>query len=219
MIHNHFNKVFIITTSVKSDRYDYIKKTIKEKNIDCEIVFSTNKKYCAHYETINFWGGKLINTQPYISLTSAYYSIFANCLFHDYNNVLIFEDDICFEENFDEKLKLFMDNIPEDWGYINLGYCGSKLLPHGWRTNYINEYVSEISVSWSTHATAYKNKDIFQKLINRMDDINDSIEFIINYYTHIDKSFKSYTPNDIIFTQLSYRDSNIPLKRFKSLIE
>jgi GR25 family glycosyltransferase involved in LPS biosynthesis len=120
MLHNYFDKIFIITTSVKNDRYDYIKKIIKDNNIDCEIIFSTNKKYCAHYETINFWGGKLINTQPYISLTSSYYSIFANCLFHDHNNVLIFEDDICFEENFDEKLKLFMNNIPNDWGYINL---------------------------------------------------------------------------------------------------
>ena len=53
MINNYFNKVFIITTSVKSDRYNHIKKTIKEKNIDCEIIFATNKKYCAHYETIN----------------------------------------------------------------------------------------------------------------------------------------------------------------------
>jgi len=145
--------------------------------------------------------------------------IISNYLSKKLQNISIITSNNYRRKNFDKKLKLFMDNIPDDWGYINLGYCGSKLLPHGWRTNYINEYVSEISISWSTHATAYKNKDIFQKLINRMDDINDSIEFIINYYTHIDKSFKSYTPNDIIFTQLSYRDGNIPLKRFKSLIE
>jgi hypothetical protein len=28
MLHNYFDKIFIITTSVKNDRYDYIKKII-----------------------------------------------------------------------------------------------------------------------------------------------------------------------------------------------
>lgn len=218
MINNYFNKIFVITTSVETDRHNYIKKLINDRNIECEIVFAPNKRYCIHFDTMDLWGTRLIHNPAYVSLTSTYYSIFANCIFHDYENVLVMEDDIHFEDNLESGLYKFMKHVPNDWGYLNLGYCKTKLIKNGWKVYDINDYVSEIDVSWTTHITAYRNKEVFKKLIDRMNQIDDSIEFILNYYTHVEKSFKSYTPREILFTQLSYRDENSIHKVFKSLI-
>jgi GR25 family glycosyltransferase involved in LPS biosynthesis len=183
-----------------------------------EVIFAPPKRYCIHFDTEDLWGTRLIHNQAHVSLTSAYYSIFASCIYHNYENVLIVEDDIHFENDFESNLFRFMKHLPNDWGYLNLGYCKTKLIPNGWKVYDVNDYVSEIDVSWTTHITAYRNKDICQKLINRMNNINDSIEFVLNYYTHIDKSFKGYTPKDILCTQLSYRDENSIHQVFKSLI-
>lgn len=219
MINDYFNKVFVITTSVETDRRDYIKKLINDRNIECEIIFAPNKKYCINFDSVDLWGTKLLHNSAYVSLTSAYYSIFANCIYYDYEQVLIMEDDVYFEDNFESKLYKFMKHLPEDWEYLNLGYCKTKLVENGWKVRHVNEFISEIDVSWTTHITAYRNTDIFKKLISRMNQIDDPIEYILNYYTHVDKSVKAYTPREILCTQLSYRDENSIYKVFKSLID
>lgn len=135
-------------------------------------------------------------------------------LFFDYPKILIIEDDFEFNEGYKMKLENFMNSIPSSWDYLNLGYHESKELEHGWKVRYKNEFSSEIDVSWTTHAVAFQNKSGFiNRLIDRMNDCDNSIEHILNYFTHIDRKISAYTPNDIIFKQISDKKDG-----FKSLI-
>jgi GR25 family glycosyltransferase involved in LPS biosynthesis len=189
-----------------------------EEKLQCDIKFSPNRKYCKDFENIDLWGGKRSDNSAYTSLTSAYYSIFSESLYHEYNNILVFEDDIKFENDYGRKIVEFMQNVPNDWCFLNLGYHESKNIPHGWKVFYLNSYISRVDVSWTTHSVAFRGKEIFQKLLNRMDNNAGSIEHILNYFTHIEKNNASYTPNEMIFTQLSDRNYDCDDKKFKSLI-
>lgn len=221
ILNRYFEKVFIITTSHSDQRHEYIKKIVKKENIRCEFVFAPNKKYCVEFYNKDLWGEIRHDNSAYTSLTSSYYSIFTSSIFHGYKNILIFEDDVKFEENYEIKFQNFMKNLPSNWNFLNLGFHDSKHDKHGWKTFDINEYVSVIDVFWTTHATAFQGIDFYYKLINRMNEYNNSIEHILNYFTHLEKENKSYTPKEIMFTQCSYRDNDLLIRgknSFKSLI-
>lgn len=213
-----FERIYIITTSIQTDRHSYIKRLAREENLQCDIKFAPNRKYCKDFENLDLWGGMRSDNSAYTSLTSTYYSIFSESLYHEYNNILVFEDDIKFENDYGRKIVDFMQNVPNDWCFLNLGHHESKNIPCGWKVYYLNSYISRVDVSWTTHSVAFKGKEMFQKLLNRMDNNNGSIEHILNYFTHIEKNNASYTPNEMIFTQLSDRNYECDDKKFKSLI-
>lgn len=101
ILNDFFDKIFLITTSHETERHVHIKNFIKENKILIEIIFAPNKKYCTFFNYKDFWGGDRFDNNAYISLTSAYNSIFQNAIFHGYEKILILEDDIFFENDYE----------------------------------------------------------------------------------------------------------------------
>jgi len=214
-----FEKVYVITTSHSCDRHEYIKNLINTENLECEVIFAPHKKYCKDFTNLDLWNGIRHDNSAYTSLTSTYYSILRKSIYHEYSKILIFEDDIKFDENYKSKINTFFENVPNDWSFLNLGYHTSRNVENGWKLYNFNDYVSKIDVFWTTHAVAFKGVDFYKKIIDRMNTFDNSIEHILNYFTHIEKNNMSYTPNEVIFTQLSYRDEKSIHEVFKSLIQ
>jgi GR25 family glycosyltransferase involved in LPS biosynthesis len=113
-----------------------------------------------------------------ISATISHLQVLNSFKYSDYSNVLIFEDDVYFTENYQEKLKLFMNNVPADWDILNLGK-NYTFKPE--QINCLSEHISVLKSVYGAHSYAFsKNKIQLTGLL----DINfdgDSIDNFMGY--------------------------------------
>ena len=225
VINKHFDKVYVITTSLETERQSYILEYLSKNNIEYNIRVSVPYKFLQDYYIKDLWNSEIITNYKNISLCLCYLSIFKECLYNKTYRVLIFEDDIIFENDYIEKFERFMSSIKNDWDILNFGYHHKKF-EDGWKYFEVNEFVSDAEVSWTTHMVAFNKELTLRNLSDKIINSTMPIDYIINYFTHICKCLNDerrmvcYIPNEIICKQLSYRDDeNKPdNKVFKSLI-
>lgn len=53
--------------------------------------------------------------------TQGHLRIVENALDHGYNRICVFEDDAQLADDFHERIRLFLENVPETWGVLLLG--------------------------------------------------------------------------------------------------
>lgn len=225
VINKHFDKVYVITTSLETERQSYILEYLNKNNILYNLRSSVPYKFFQDYSIKDLWGTDRTTNSKEISLCLCYLSIFKECLYNKTYKVLIVEDDIVFENDYIEKFERFMSSIIDDWDILNFGYHHKKY-ESGWKYFTVNEFVSNAEVSWTTHMVAFNKKSTLTNLSDKIINSTMPIDYIINYFTHIckclndEKRMTCYIPNEIICKQLSYRDDeNKPdNKVFKSLI-
>ena len=225
VINKHFDKVYVITTSLETERQSYILEYLSKNNIEYNIRVSVPYKFLQDYYIKDLWNSEIITNSKNISLCLCYLSIFKECLYNKTYRVLIFEDDIIFENDYIEKFERFMSSTKNDWDILNFGYHHKKF-EDGWKYFEVNEFVSDAEVSWTTHMVAFNKELTLRNLSDKIINSTMPIDYIINYFTHICKCLNDerrmvcYIPNEIICKQLSYRDDeNKPdNKVFKSLI-
>jgi hypothetical protein len=225
IINKHFDKVYVITTSLETERQSYILEYLSKNNIEYNIRVSVPYKFLQDYYIKDLWNSEIITNSKNISLCLCYLSIFKECLYNKTYRVLIFEDDIIFENDYIEKFERFMSSIKNEWDILNFGYHYKKF-EDGWKYFEVNEFVSDAEVSWTTHMVAFNKELTLRNLSDKIINSTMPIDYIINYFTHICKCLNDerrmvcYIPNEIICKQLSYRDDeNKPdNKVFKSLI-
>ena len=225
VINKHFDKVYVITTSLETERQSYILEYLSKNNIEYNIRVSVPYKFLQDYYIKDLWNSEIITNSKNISLCLCYLSIFKECLYNKTYRVLIFEDDIIFENDYIEKFERFMSSIKNDWDILNFGYHHKKF-EDGWKYFEVNEFVSDAEVSWTTHMVAFNKELTLRNLSDKIINSTMPIDYIINYFTHIctclndERRMVCYIPNEIICKQLSYRDDeNKPdNKVFKSLI-
>lgn len=225
IINKHFDKVYVITTSLETERQSYILEYLSKNNIEYNIRVSVPYKFLQDYYIKDLWNSEIIANSKNISLCLCYLSIFKECLYNKTYRVLIFEDDIIFENDYIEKFERFMSSIKNEWDILNFGYHHKKF-EDGWKYFEVNEFVSDAEVSWTTHMVAFNKELTLRNLSDKIINSTMPIDYIINYFTHICKCLNDerrmvcYIPNEIICKQLSYRDDeNKPdNKVFKSLI-
>lgn len=117
-----------------------------------------------------------------------------------YQNVLIFEDDVIFCDDFLEKLIEFMDNVPSDWEMLYLG--GNHNYHIGSTPEKINDFVIKCHETFTTHAIV-----ITQSLYKRILDINSLNKPIDVAYAELQKQYKVYAPSTSLVTQrVGYSD-------------
>jgi len=142
-----------------------------------------------------------------------------------YNNILILEDDFIIIDNFDEKLKNFMNNVDNDWDFL---YLGKKQgndndaidininIHNNEKFNKIKDcnkyyYVPNYR-TWGFHAISIKNT-IFDDIIHFEKNIIAPIDLMImtlydkyNFYCIKEDLFISYNDSTI---QFSFKQNNI----------
>ena len=227
VINKYFDNVFVITTSVETERQKYITEYLNSEGIQYNLRTAVPANFLQVYETVDLWNAPARTSKGNVSLCLAYLSIFSECLYTNKHKLLILEDDVEFEPDYQEKFELFMNNLNNDWDVLNLGYHHSKEDGISWKYFNVNDYVSELEVCWTTHMVAFNNQKTLLNLRNKLiNDVPLPIDYVINYFTHTckchsrEETMRGYIPNQIIGRQLSYRGyENKPGKKmFQSLI-
>jgi GR25 family glycosyltransferase involved in LPS biosynthesis len=226
VINKYFHDVYVITTSVDTERQKYINEYLNKIGLLFNIRVSPPCHFLNDYIVKDLWDTPRTTNSREISLCLCYLSIFKECIYNGKNKILILEDDVIFDDKYEIKFVNFMENVNDSWDILNLGYHHDK---YGgfWKFTQINEYVSDAEVSWTTHMIAFQGLRILKLLSEKIIQSTIPIDFVINYFTHICKyqqkadMAKCYIPNEIICKQLSYRkDENKPENLlFKSLIQ
>ena len=113
---------------------------------------------------------------------------------------LIFEDDAAPIENIDKKLSDLIQNLPEKWDIILLGYQN----PHLYENNIekVGDFYKIKSVFFGTHAYLI-NKKGAKKLLKRAIPVREHVDSYICYMCMMssDDAVEGYRPSESIFIQ------------------
>jgi GR25 family glycosyltransferase involved in LPS biosynthesis len=122
-IKTKIDKIYVINLDKNTDRWEYVYKQSINANIPItkfNAVYgkelSPDDKRLKTYFTNN---NKLISGQ--IGCALSHIEIWEDVIKNNYNNVLIFEDDVVIPSNFWELLKPFYNSLPNNWNMLLLG--------------------------------------------------------------------------------------------------
>lgn len=222
MINSIVDKVFVITT-LNSGRVDYISKHLNENDIKFDFFVAPDKRIITKDILVKD-GGDVNNKnhKALLSLISSYVSIIEIARISGFKSICIIEDDCYFVKDWNQKIKMFFDHLPNNWDLLNLGYHPL----HDTETikEKYNDYVN-IPVNWhhTTHCMMIKNtcfNEFFTLNDNRHNwDYVIPADYMFNEI-YKNKKFNSYIPTEKIIHQLSFRDTKYNIEdvdiRFKS---
>jgi len=187
------NKYYMCHYSKLTERREYIENHIKNFNIDLEwILFydkedidwdSLDKIYPNILNIMNEFGRKL--SKPEISLLLKHLEVFRDVIKNNYSNVIVFEDDIILDNDFNSKLDTYITQLPIDYDIFWIGSCCNL------HTNTIpNKYVYDANSSRCTHAYLISKKGC-EKMLECLNDLNHPIDWFFNYVIRT-KKLKNY---------------------------
>ena len=119
-----FDKIYVITLISNKDRQEFIKYQMNELGLDFEFIYGTDFYNLTHdrygnninYPNLIFECPHLDNIKMYGCTLSHYQAILQSYEF-GYNNVLIIEDDMCFNKDLN-LVEYYLNNIPADIDFI-----------------------------------------------------------------------------------------------------
>lgn len=107
------DEVYLINLDRRKDRYDLSVEQMNNNNISFKRFAAVDGK--------NLPNDTYMNAGQYGNYLS-HLRVVEECINNNVNTVAIFEDDIEFCENFEEKFSLIYEDIPSDWDMIYLGH-------------------------------------------------------------------------------------------------
>jgi len=156
----YFDKTFCINMDSRKDRWNQVKEEFQKNNLNVERV-SAIKGADLNLD----WPSEIKEGAVGCSLSHLFIMKMAKQL--QLKNYLVLEDDVEFDENFNEKFsKIYENEVPTDWDMLYLG--GQHF--HGMNLKQISEHVYKCEYTLTTHSFAIKNT-VYDKFINRLIDI------------------------------------------------
>lgn len=228
IVNKYFHHVFLISTVDDTGRQKRTMQYLDHLGINYYLRIAPHINFLKGElcdEFVHSWDPKSYTHVGAMSLRLCYLSIFAECIYTHKERILILEDDVVFEKNFDENFENFMNNIPCNWDLLNLGYHESKEVSGAWKFTELNKYVSQCDAAYASHMVAVNTIYNMRRLCEKVKTCNIPIDYIFMYFTHVLKAenkeyMTSYIPNQILCRQLSYRNQvdKQPHQIYESLI-
>jgi len=183
---------------IKFERFSGIKVSDLSQNILDEYVPEETQKY---------------GTNSMLGCALSHLFVWQDAIKNNYNNILVLEDDVYFTDDFNEYLKNIMEELPNDYDILYLGY--SELFcqkPKDCSFNYISKPISPLAL----HAYIVSNKGL-KKLVNLITKIDDHIDQKV---LKIIKKLDAYLSQKKIVNQiwLDSNNSNLKTKTFPKII-
>ena len=173
-LNDYFTKIYVINLDRRPDRLQ-----------QCQIEFN---KINASVERVPAIDGKLIpNTtgmgsreKACLAVTTKHVQLIEDAILNEYSNILIFEDDVKFIDDFNEIFNERIKFLPEDWDLLFIGgnhilyvpgfdlITGDKnfkVTKENYKT--LNYELSKSPCTYCTHAIAV-NSRFYNKVINKM---------------------------------------------------
>lgn len=216
-INEYFDKIYVICSPKDTEQKKLLSSYYGKYNIDFDFWDAVDgfkdkqlKKIYKNYverslddpltdQTEKSLNRKLIKSPGALGLLKTYQQIFENSIDKSYKNILVFENDILFDKDWQEKLLLFINN------YINYDILYLGASHHLWNNpDILNINHTNISVAYykapsridGSFATAYSS-NIYKELLNYINKFNAPIDLYLRYINQKNNSYVIY-PNIVI---------------------
>lgn len=215
VLNQYFDKIYVITSYFHKPRIKYITKLFGFEDIKFDFHYAVHPDFLDESPIINYLNylnknGEIdtLPTSKYrISATISHLQTLRQFQYSNYKNILIFEDDVSFEDNYKIKISNFMDNVPSDWDILNLGrnytYKSSQVKT-------LNQFVDIPLTLYGAHAYAF-SKNKIEEFCDYLEKPNQlPLGPDPHYVKMYNGGYKCYTPAEFIFSALSthFKDSN-----------
>lgn len=198
-MNNFFDRIYVVTCDDSENRQPYIRQHFKNFNISFEFKSAIDKSLLTS-DIINPAQKSLILAHKHCILDSK---------LNNYNRILICEDDICFIENLHQHFNNFINILPSDWNFMQLG---NQSIATSWlRRKYISENLYKFEWGTGSHCIGI-NSNVFDNIIETFKKMNDPVDFM--YYDLFSKN-NCYCPKNFLADALSKADvlsKNLNLK-------
>lgn len=212
----NIDKYYMCHYSKLTDRKKYVEDVVSKYNIDLHWIYEYDKEQLNESELSkefpylfsDKWGRKMSLAE--ISLTMKHYCVFLDVIKNNYKNVVVFEDDIVLVDDFDIKLKKYINQLPEDYDILWIGTCCDL---HMTQTDpELNVYFNEKG-SRCTHAYVISN-DACKKLVDFYPNVCQVIDWYFNSAIQT-LNMNNYWAEPPLSTQNIYFDSTLDIRPSK----
>jgi len=173
-LNDHFKKIYVINLDRRPDRLKECQEEFKKIGADVERISAIDAKELTNRTELSH------KQKTYYAVTEVHRRLMVEATLKKDENVLIFEDDVKFIDNFNDIFNERMKSLPEDWDLLFIG--GNHILHvDGFdlvtgdknfkvtKDNYktLNYELSKTPCTWTTHAMAI-NSRFFETTIQKM---------------------------------------------------
>lgn len=174
-MNNIFDKIYVITTSKNINKQQHIYSILHDKlNLNFEFIYSIDMKnlqFMINYNNMNFSYDNPKDTIDYkyghIGCSFTHHTAISNAYWHNYNNVLIIEDDAKFINDINY-IEYVLNNIPEDADFIRYGLTYRENINNFEDINSI--YISNNVGTAGTQCYAICNRKTMKKWLDYMNN-------------------------------------------------
>jgi len=194
----HIDKTYVINLERSYDRREHINKELKRFNINYSI-FNAIDGNTLDEPKIDLMNIDEFNINKYeLGLVKTFKLVINDAIENNYENIIVFEDDILLESEFNEKFEKYFKQLPPDWFICQFsvaifrGPATSTDSPHRYVAEYINNNIARIERSYGTFALLI-NKRSFNYILECINDENQPLDvLLINLQEKHKKSFCFY---------------------------
>jgi len=224
-MNNFIDNVYLINMDKDIDRLEKVTKECNKVDIKFQRFSGVNPKILPEEEK-NKYITKFCQkycTNGMIGCGISHLKIYEDVINNNYNNVLILEDDVYFEDDFHYILKNALEELPNDYDILYIGYFGLSNKDTYYDHNYLFKIFSNKKTetnnfkniccpefSLGMHAMIISNKGC-QKLLQTINKINWHIDWQISLNN---KDLNIYATNKRIVHQLWEESCNSNMTSF-----
>lgn len=179
LLNTMFDKVVCINLLERKDKREKMQKKFDDLGIEIEWYHPVQYGFIPNIVNpiIDAKVGHFNKSQPFeFGCALSHYTVIKKALLEGYERLFVFEDDAVFHKDFNNKLKTYMDDLPENWDLILLYSFMYNILPQNIRVSkrWIKSYKA-----WSLMAYGMKRK-FMEEYIKRQDKfftISDGVSY------------------------------------------
>lgn len=115
-INDYFDQVYCINLDRRADRWERMQKVFNELGVEVKRIKAIDSLEISSPED------STPKQKARYACTESHKLAIEDAKRNDYRRVLIFEDDCIFENNFEQRLFQYLEQLPNDWDMLLLGY-------------------------------------------------------------------------------------------------
>lgn len=144
------DKTYLINLPHRTDRLRIAKQQFEKAGVSMPIIFPAIDARKLKLR------GTTEENQGLIGCFMSHYFILQEALINGYKRITVFEDDILLVNDFKEKLQTGLNQVPEKWQLLYLGYYERT----GQAKIQVSENITIPKNTWGTHAYMVQNEGI-----------------------------------------------------------
>ncbi len=217
IINTFFDKVYVLNMIHEVDNIKRITEQFSELNIEFEFFHGVNG-YLPEYDLEwNYYNKRPLSTyyektynKKFITSRGAWgynktmIKMFKKAINEKYTSILVFDNDVIFDNHFEKKIKIFFESINDSWKILNIGASDYKIKNRGNPYNFYHPVKLETMGSF---AVGYNNV-VFPLLLDYTSGFESAFDNLPlgNIYEKYPKDCYVCFPNIVI---ADVRNSNI----------